>query len=313
MTAKIEFTKKILQNFVDIDWPNATLYTGVQINEKFSLLEKYLQLTFSDPLFNLKEETHLLYIFEDKTIQIGDIKSAKKGTIRHCLQHFIPYSVQKEQKKIVIFLNANKILPEAESSLLKVIEEPPNNTHFIFCTPHKELMKDTIISRCIEVPFFKENNQENISDPWNRFWAISTYKETNLFLLLQSKGWIEKIQSVYDSLEFHKNDIVKFEEFNIAEITTAFKPEKLDTRIEILKICFLPLYFSLRDLLTDGILNSVGPIHIPNKNIYSTLYCLHYIESFFYDINIKYFSTRNINLEIVYIKFLMKFLQKWGV
>ena len=40
---------------------------------------------------------------------------------------------------------------ETANSLLKILEEPPNNTTFILVTDFKDLLNSTIISRCQEI------------------------------------------------------------------------------------------------------------------------------------------------------------------
>lgn len=61
-------------------------------------------------------------------------------------------------KKICI-ISTNFINREAEQSLLKIIEEPGERTHFFIVTPDSSLLLDTILSR---VQIIKIENDENL-------------------------------------------------------------------------------------------------------------------------------------------------------
>ena len=60
-------------------------------------------------------------------------------------------------KNIVLFFDAHLLSSgqaEAANALLKILEEPPENTTLVLVTDHKELMLKTILSRCqhIQIP-----------------------------------------------------------------------------------------------------------------------------------------------------------------
>lgn len=56
--------------------------------------------------------------------------------------------------KIFILHDAEKMLPASSNALLKTLEEPPPQTHFILLTSQIEMLLPTIVSRCCKVPFF---------------------------------------------------------------------------------------------------------------------------------------------------------------
>lgn len=78
-------------------------------------------------------------ISEEKTIGIGDIRSFQSKI-------FLKPSQGKE--KGIIIDSTNGITTEAQNSLLKVLEEPPNNTYIMLVTSNKEIFLPTILSRC---------------------------------------------------------------------------------------------------------------------------------------------------------------------
>jgi DNA polymerase III delta prime subunit len=50
--------------------------------------------------------------------------------------------------KLIIFYNAENLTTESQNACLKILEEPPENTLILLCTPNENLLLPTIISRC---------------------------------------------------------------------------------------------------------------------------------------------------------------------
>ncbi len=77
------------------------------------------------------------------------------------LEEILPWvSVKSDYEKLVIIEEAEKLTPEAQNSLLKVIEEPPEDSLVILITANSDLLLETILSRCILI-------SENITDKVN--------------------------------------------------------------------------------------------------------------------------------------------------
>ena len=53
------------------------------------------------------------------------------------------------QKKVYIIPEAERMNPQGQNALLKVLEEPPANVIFILLIPSKTMLLDTIVSRCV--------------------------------------------------------------------------------------------------------------------------------------------------------------------
>src|SRR5690606_6929924 len=56
-------------------------------------------------------------------------------------------------RRVVIIDAAEQIVPAAQDSLLKTLEEPPNATTFILVTPSPGMLLPTILSRCQRLRF----------------------------------------------------------------------------------------------------------------------------------------------------------------
>jgi DNA polymerase III delta prime subunit len=60
------------------------------------------------------------------------------------------------QEKKIFFISANNFLPEAQNALLKILEEPTENTHFFLVVPDANSLLRTFTSR-----FYVISNQED--------------------------------------------------------------------------------------------------------------------------------------------------------
>lgn len=63
-------------------------------------------------------------------------------------------------RKIYIIENADKMTIQAQNSLLKTLEEPPNYAVIILTTSNIELLLSTLLSRCIIKKFVRNTNEE---------------------------------------------------------------------------------------------------------------------------------------------------------
>lgn len=63
-------------------------------------------------------------------------------------------------KKIYIINNSENMTKEAQNSILKTLEEPPQYATIILITSNENLMLNTIKSRCITISFEKLSNNE---------------------------------------------------------------------------------------------------------------------------------------------------------
>ncbi len=69
------------------------------------------------------------------------------------LQKFLSMRTISGGRKVVIIDDAHKMTPEAQNCLLKTLEEPPADSLLILITSQKELLFETILSRCQVIDF----------------------------------------------------------------------------------------------------------------------------------------------------------------
>jgi DNA polymerase-3 subunit delta' len=55
-------------------------------------------------------------------------------------------------RKVVLVFDADRLVESAANAFLKTLEEPPRNSYIILVSSFPELLLETIISRCIEIP-----------------------------------------------------------------------------------------------------------------------------------------------------------------
>lgn len=77
----------------------------------------------------------------------GSIKIEEIRTLRQVA------SLAAAGTTIWLILDAERLTPEAGNALLKTLEEPVPNTHFILTTTKVQSMLPTIVSRCQHLPF----------------------------------------------------------------------------------------------------------------------------------------------------------------
>ncbi len=83
----------------------------------------------------------------------GKTKLHSVAAIKEMLEEvsLVPYEANK---KVYVIEDAERMLPAASNTLLKILEEPPAHILFVLLTAHEEEMLPTILSRCTKVPFY---------------------------------------------------------------------------------------------------------------------------------------------------------------
>lgn len=64
--------------------------------------------------------------------------------------------------KVLIISSAEKMTPQAQNSILKIVEEPPESTVIILVSQNPDMLLDTIRSRCITIDSEIEKKEENL-------------------------------------------------------------------------------------------------------------------------------------------------------
>ncbi|MEO7723925.1 MAG: AAA family ATPase [Chthoniobacterales bacterium] len=71
--------------------------------------------------------------------------------IRH-LEHALQMRASDGRRKVAVISEADRMMTQAANAFLKTLEEPPNNSLLLLLSSIPEVLPETILSRCIEIP-----------------------------------------------------------------------------------------------------------------------------------------------------------------
>ena len=144
----------------------------------------------------------------DKSIKTETIKEMVKGVYEKPLN---------SSKKIYIINDSEKMTKEAQNSLLKTLEEPPEYVVIILVTENENLLLNTIKSRCTKIKFNGLNKNE-IKQILKEKRKIENVSENILEL---AQGSIEMALSAIDkedSINVIKEIFSKIDRINIIDL-----------------------------------------------------------------------------------------------
>lgn len=138
--------------------------------------------------------------------------SVKTEQIKEITNNVLEKPIQGE-KKVYIINNSENMTKEAQNSLLKTLEEPPEYAIIILVTSNENLLLNTIKSRCLKIQFrslsnneikeYFNKNLENINT--NMMDAFGGSIEKAIRLKDKSDTY-EKIEEVFSNIE-QKNEL----------------------------------------------------------------------------------------------------------
>jgi DNA polymerase-3 subunit gamma/tau len=104
-------------------------------------------------------------ISEDRAIDVLEIDGASNRGIDEirALRESLKYKAIYTRYKVVIIDEVHQITKEGFNALLKTLEEPPQNTVFIFATTEFNKVPATIVSRCQHFEFRKISHKDIIN------------------------------------------------------------------------------------------------------------------------------------------------------
>jgi DNA polymerase III subunit gamma/tau len=169
----LQYIKRYIQDSSKI--PPLLIFHGPSGVGKWTLAERFVYHVLckkgngcsnceSCRLFMQNEHPDFIQFPSGKKILIGsdDEKKTDEYSVRWLLSKRIYYTPHLSQFRIILIPDATLFTDEAESALLKTLEEPPLHTKFIFLTEDLYKLKQTIISRGTCIPF-QYLSQESIN------------------------------------------------------------------------------------------------------------------------------------------------------
>lgn len=94
-------------------------------------------------------------------------------------------------RKVVIIFDADRLMEQAANAFLKTLEEPPRNSHILLVSNFPELLLETILSRCIEIPLVPgvrralTERQRSIAESLQKFFTVARPELPQVFGLVR--------------------------------------------------------------------------------------------------------------------------------
>lgn len=85
------------------------------------------------------------------------------------VEPFLALRAAEGETKLVIILEADRMMEEAANAFLKTLEEPPPQTVIILITEQPSRLLTTILSRCVRVPLHEQGNTLRLSEAQQAF------------------------------------------------------------------------------------------------------------------------------------------------
>ena len=150
------------------------------------------------------------------------------------IREMIQMAYKQTEPVIYLIQNADKMSIGAKNSLLKVIEEPPNNAYFIMELQQIENTLDTIKSRCQEIKMeqYTDEDIDNMLDKLDYLFVGDIMKEDIPIIKKVAQNYYQiqmlikyKPREFYDYVDKVYNNIYKVQSANSFKIA-----EKIDLK-----------------------------------------------------------------------------------
>jgi len=158
-------------------------------------------------------------IMNDRAIDVLEIDGAASRKVEEAreLREGLKYSPLHSRYKVVIIDEVHMLTPEAFATLLKILEEPPPKTVFIFATTEAHKVPKTIISRCQHFEFNRISQKdivhhlEYIAQKEN----LSVSREGLYLIAEAAEGSLRDAESILDKAAAFSGDNISDEDIKI--------------------------------------------------------------------------------------------------
>ena len=126
------------------------IFSGISGIGKFLFAQEFAKEITDEK--NIENNADIIIINEkDNSIKTSQIKELTNSVLEKPI---------KSKYKIYIINNSENMTKEAQNSLLKTLEEPPEYVIIILITCNESILLNTIKSRCIKIQFNKLSDEE---------------------------------------------------------------------------------------------------------------------------------------------------------
>lgn len=204
-----------------------------------------------------------------------DENSIKRKNIDE-VQHSIYMKPYESHKKIYIIDEAHKMTRQAANTFLKTLEEPPEDTIIILLTINRELLLDTITSRCkiIEFDMVPKNDiiktlikKYNIEE--KKAEIIAGYSKGNLYKAVKISEGEDKTLAYRDDISEMTQRILDEGKTEIFEYEKYFNDNKdsINEILDVFMIWFRDVLF-VKEKINNMVIN-IDKMDMLKKQSYS--------------------------------------------
>ncbi len=245
----------ISQNLKEKKLNNSILICGNKGIGKFFFITKIIEDYINYKINSEKLDHHLslLQNFSHPNVKLLEKKIDEKtgktknnitiDQIRELNNFFIETSIIENFPKFILIDSADDLNINSSNALLKILEEPKNNTYFFLVSHQPSLLLPTIKSRCLKLNFLSHNykNFENILNIKN----LSQDNEKLKLLFDISNGspglsldfnFDEIVDQFYDlTIHITKHDSISSSQNKIIKMFSDFENEKFKIYLSLIK------------------------------------------------------------------------------
>lgn len=305
--------------------PQVVIFEGDQTKEKANalkhlaaeiLFEHRRETTDTKPFISklVAENQHPdLIEFVTETVAIGSEKDPLPGTVRHLMRRVLPYAPWKANARVVLFQNAQGINNEAETALLKTLEEPPENNYFFMSVQTAEAMRETVRSRSmITRSVEKHLVPEGMRDPWMRFYYLMNAHDFFVDYPEAAERIVQETKEAFDTMAFSTSDFAGLERILFTLPRQLFEKEMIAVQNRAFHFALLPLWAALRDRATQGMVAPLAPIVLNHITPLEATRAAERIQTYLRNLSYRVFGTRALTPSIVFYAFFSRFFPLWS-
>ena len=124
-------------------------------------------------------------------------------------------------RKVVVIFDADRLMEGSANAFLKTLEEPPRDSHILLVSNFPDLLLETILSRCIEIPLVAgarrglDERQRQIAESLRNFFKIPRPELPQVFGLVREVQALLAVakQAIADETEaMFKTEAKRFRE-----------------------------------------------------------------------------------------------------
>jgi hypothetical protein len=250
--------------------------------------------------------------FSGESVLIGSEKDAPPGTIRHLQRKILPYAPWKSNARVVIFQNAAGVKDEAETAMLKTLEEPPVSHYFFLSVPTAEILKETIRSRAVITRVYIPLGAQSLpADPWLRFYHLAGVRDFMQQYPDATEKLVAETRAACDTLAYSNDDFQALERILYTVPRQLFDKETITVQTRALRFAILPFLAALRDRLTEGHVAPLAPIALNRIPVVAALRATDQIRGYLRNLETRIFGNRPLNQQAVFYSFYFRFFPLW--